>query len=206
MIDEGYTKYRVDWTRCGPLEIPEIDRLNRWRPALYEAGLVGYDATHDVGYGNISIRVGDDGRFAISGTQTGRHPELGIEHYALVTAVDIAANRVVCRGPVQASSESMTHAAIYRLAPDIGAIVHAHDEDLWLRLKGTVPTSDESVAYGTPAMAQEFERLYRDTDFATSGIAVMAGHAGGLLAIGRDIEQAAGRILGARHFGEEETT
>lgn len=202
MIDEGYTKYHVDWTRCGPLDLPEIDRLNRWRPALYEAGLVGYDRAHAVGYGNISMRVGDGGRFVISGTQTGRHPRLTAEHYALVTGFDIAANRVACEGPVQASSEAMTHAAIYRLARDIGAIVHAHSEDLWLRLKGKLPTSDGSVAYGTPAMAREFERLYRDTGFATSGVAAMAGHEGGLVSIGRDIEEAARRIL--ELCGEEE--
>jgi len=44
-------------------------------------------------------------------------------------------------------------------------------------------------------MAEEFRRLYRDTDFASSEIAVMGGHEGGLISIGRDMAQAAQRFL-----------
>lgn len=207
MIDEGYTKFHVDWTRCNPHEIPEVAILNRWRPPLYEAGLIGYDEVHDVGYGNISVRVGDGDRFVISGTQTGQLPVLYPQHYALVTDVDIEANRVRCEGPVQASSESMTHAGIYRLSPGIGAIVHVHSEDLWLRLNGAVPTSDPAIAYGTPGMAREFARLWQETEFPAARVAVMAGHRGGLITIGGDIEEAASRILTLHaQSGEQEET
>ncbi len=51
------------------------------------------------------------------------------------------------------------------------------------------------MLYGTPEMAEELRRLYRDTDFASSEIAVMAGHDGGLISIGHDIATAAGRLL-----------
>jgi hypothetical protein len=44
-------------------------------------------------------------------------------------------------------------------------------------------------------MAKEFRRLYRDTDFASSEIAVMGGHEGGLISIGDDMAQAARRFL-----------
>ena len=51
------------------------------------------------------------------------------------------------------------------------------------------------MTYGTPGMAEEFRRLYRDTDFASSEIVVMGGHDGGLISIGHDIAQAAQRFL-----------
>ena len=107
---------------------------------------MGHDDTHDVGYGNLSVRCGS--RFIISGTQTGHIEETGPEHYALVTAVDIPGNRVCCSGAVQASSESLTHAAIYDAAAAVGAVVHAHDLRLWRRALRRVPTTRRDVPYG----------------------------------------------------------
>ena len=89
----------------------------------------------------------------------------------------------------------MTHAAIYALNSSIRAVVHVHDQDLWLRLKGVLPTTWEGVAYGTPDMARAFRRLFEDTDFPTTGIAVMAGHEDGLVSFGKDVQEATERIL-----------
>jgi L-ribulose-5-phosphate 4-epimerase len=194
MIDEGYTKYVVDWTPGAPIECPEIEDLNKWREPLFAAELIGQYEELGIGYGNISARTAS-GQFVISGTQTGHLPTLGNDHYALVTDYDVEHNRVTCRGAIQASSEAMTHAAIYELNPSIRAVVHVHSDHLWVRLKSAMPTTDAAVQYGTPAMAHEFVRLYRETDFAATGIAVMAGHDSGLVSIGASMEEAATRIL-----------
>jgi hypothetical protein len=58
-----------------------------------------------------------------------------------------------------------------------------------------VATTDAKVAYGTPEMAQEFRRLFMETDFQKTGIAVMAGHDSGLVSTGSNLQQAAERIL-----------
>lgn len=198
MTDEGYTKYACDWHEAPPLPAPAVAELNRWRNRLHEAGLVGYDEEHGVGFGNVSTRYGGAGRFIISGTQTGHVARTDARHYSVVTGYDIAANRVTCQGPVQASSEALTHAAIYELDPAFGGVVHGHSEALWRRLMHRVPTTSPAVAYGTPEMAREFLRLYRETDFGRTGLAVMAGHEGGLLSLGGTIEEAARRMLRAR--------
>ena len=195
MIDEGYTKFRVDWTVTDPHELPEIDVLNRWRQPLFDAALIGHYDHLGIGYGNISVRLAEGNQFLISGTQTGHLAALTPRHYALVTAYDIEQNLVCCKGPVQASSEAMTHASIYELDASIRAVAHVHSQELWVRLKGAMPTTDASVQYGTPDMAREFVRLYRETDLATSGIAVMAGHESGLVSVGGSMEEAATRIL-----------
>lgn len=198
MIDEGYIKFDIDW-RCGPPpDVQTVADLNRWRKPLYEAGLIGEYADLGIGFGNISMRSGAAGQFVISGTQTGHLGDLGPEHYALVTDYDIAANRVSCSGQVKASSESMTHAAIYELNPAITGVVHVHSAAMWNRLINRLPTTNPDVAYGTPAMAQEFLRLYHDTDFAEKGVAIMAGHDEGILSFGTDLTEAAGRILDLR--------
>ncbi|HEX5786759.1 MAG TPA: class II aldolase/adducin family protein [Woeseiaceae bacterium] len=194
-VDEGYVKYTSDW-RHGPAPAAAaVTLLDTWRQKLFDAGLVGYDETHEVGFGNVSIRALRAGEFIITGTQTGHLRETTGKHYCLVTSADIAGNRVTCEGPVQASSEALTHAAIYRLSERINAVAHVHDLTLWARHRDRLPTTAASVPYGTPGMAREFERLWRETDFPTSGLAVMAGHEGGLVCVGGTLAEACGRML-----------
>lgn len=194
-IDEGYVKYRSDW-RPGPAPDPAAARLlETWRRPLYQAGLVGHYAELGVGFGNISIRAPRPGEFIISGTQTGHLASTGAEHYCHVVRADIAENRIVCVGPLQASSEALTHAALYRLSERINAVVHVHSRRLWECERNRLPTTAPDVAYGTPEMAREFERLWRDTDFRAVGMAVMAGHEEGIVSIGSTLCEAAGRVL-----------
>ncbi len=194
--DEGVVKYTSRWTK-GPAADPVLARLlETWRRPLFDAGLIGWDAVHDVSYGNISARAHPGGGFLISGTQTGALATTGPDHYALVTDYDIEANRVTCTGPVQASSESLTHAAIYELDPAIGGVVHVHSSQLWHAWRGRLPTTAPEVSYGTPAMAHEIARLYRDGGMAAAGIAVMSGHEDGLISFGESLEEAATRTLG----------
>lgn len=194
MIDEGYTKYECEWRRGPALAAETIAGLNACRNRLFDAGLVGHYAQHDVGFGNLSVRCADGG-FIISGTQTGHIERTGAPHWSRVTGYDIDANRVTCEGPVQASSEALTHAAIYEIDPRIQAIAHVHSGELWRRLIDRIPTTSRDVPYGTPEMAREFARLYRETDLAESRIAVMGGHEEGLVAFGRDIGEATARVL-----------
>lgn len=194
-FDEGYVKYTSHWQAGPPVAAAIAAELERWRRPLYEAGLIGVYRDLGIGYGNLSVRAGLAGEFVISGTQTGHLGCTTAEHYALVTHCDIDRNTVTCTGPVQASSEAMTHAAIYALDPAIGAIVHAHSPVLWQRYLGKLPTTRADVPYGTPEMAREFGRLHRETDFDARRIAVMAGHEEGVISFGATLEEAATRML-----------
>jgi ribulose-5-phosphate 4-epimerase/fuculose-1-phosphate aldolase len=195
-LDEGYIKFDIDWTP-GPAPDPAAARrLDAWRRPLHAAGLIGLYEDLGIGFGNLSERCGEPGQFLISGTQTGGIADTDERHYALVTAVDIDANAVSCTGPVKASSEAMTHAALYALDTRIGAVVHVHSRALWEQYLDVLPTTDPEVSYGTPAMAREFARLYAETGFGTTGIAVMGGHEEGLVSVGPTLEAAAKRMLG----------
>lgn len=195
MIDEGYIKFDIDWMSTKPVTYPEIDELNRWREPLIEAGLIGHYEDLGIGFGNLSVRLARSNRFIISGTQTGHIRHAGNEHYSVVTDFDIDANRIVCRGALKASSESLTHAAIYKADAAINAVVHVHHPRLWNDLRGIMPTTPADAAYGTPDMARALEALCHDPAFRSAGIAIMAGHEAGLIAVGRSIGEAAGRIL-----------
>lgn len=194
-VDEGYIKYDIDWTPGPAPDVEIAKKLDTWRRPLFAAGLIGEYPDLRIGYGNISVRCGAPGQFLISGTQTGKLETTTADHYALVTAVDVDANRVSCTGPVKASSEAMTHAAIYALDERIEAVVHVHSKVLWDRYIGELPTTDAKVTYGTPEMAREFARLYAECGFDRVGIAIMAGHEEGIVSFGHSLETAAQRLL-----------
>ncbi|HNP63794.1 MAG TPA: class II aldolase/adducin family protein [Woeseiaceae bacterium] len=194
-IDEGYIKYRSHWSAGPAPSIEAARQLDNSRHLLFAAGLIGCYPDLGIGFGNISIRFGAPGQFLISGTQTGSLERTNEEHYALVTSYDIARNEVFCTGPVQASSEALTHAAIYELNVDIAAVVHVHSKPLWDKHLDRLPTTRSEIAYGTPGMAFEFRRLYETSTFRSDGLAVMGGHEEGLISIGGSLQQATAKVL-----------
>ena len=194
-LDEGYIKYRSYWSSGPAPDFAAASLLEKWRRPLFAAGLVGHYEELNIGFGNLSTRSGEPGQFLITGTQTGHIECTTADHYSLVTSYDIDRNEVICTGPAQASSEAMTHAAIYELDPSINAIVHVHSKSLWEQYLHVLPTTDSAVTYGTPEMAIEFGRLYRESEFGSDGIAVMGGHEDGLISVGDSLEQATSKIL-----------
>jgi L-ribulose-5-phosphate 4-epimerase len=202
MIDEGYIKYQSRWSEASAPDPAATRLLEKWRKPLFQAGLVGHCKEPGVGFGNISIRSREPRQFLITGAQTGHVETTTEQHYSLVTDYDIERNEVHCSGPVQASSEAMTHAAIYELDPSIAAIVHVHSKVMWDEHLNKCPTTSPDVPYGTPEMAKEFRRLYVETTFASEGIAVMGGHEEGLISIGESLENAAAKILALKHQSE----
>ncbi len=188
MIDEGYIKFDCNWIKEQPLKYNEIEEINRCRDELYSLGLIGaYD--NGIGFGNISIRRRNN-EFIVSGSATGNIRSLDENHYTTVTSFNIEKNKVVCKGPIKASSESLTHAMVYLLNAEINAIIHVHDVQLWNSLKGKVPTTSEDVSYGTPQMAQEIQRLYEQSDLKTKKMVVMAGHKEGIITFGKSLNEA----------------
>ncbi|WNJ19682.1 class II aldolase/adducin family protein [Pontibacter sp. G13] len=196
MIDEGYIKYRIQWLECPALPADRIEDLISWRDRLHQLGLIGYDEEQQVGYGNISERVWFGGElFIISGTQTGEISETQPAHYSSILSYSIPGNCLTCRGPVKASSESLTHAAVYEYSLDYRAVIHIHHRGMWEALKDEIPTTLETVPYGTPEMAWEIQRLLTTPDMQSARVCVMGGHQDGLLAVGKDLDEAGNALL-----------
>jgi hypothetical protein len=133
--------------------------------------------------------------FLISGTATGRLPTLSAEHFAEVTSFDFAKNRLRCHGPVKASSESLSHAAVYVSDLSARAVIHIHHLGLWERYRDRLPTTEDSAEAGTPEMAWAIEKLLRDDAVRRQGLFVMGGHREGLMAFGTTMEEAGERIM-----------
>ncbi len=188
---DGVIKFRCHWTQ-GPLPseiLPLVHELNRWRQQLFDAKYI--NAYPDgIGYGNISLRLKDTDNFLITGSGTGGISHLTPEHFTVVTASDIASNSVTCIGPIQASSESMTHAILFQASPSINAVVHTHNLALWKKYLHKAPTTNVNALYGTPEMARETQNLFKGNQNLTSKFFIMGGHEEGIVTFGLTLESA----------------
>lgn len=207
MSREGVVKFECDHLRvaldariCSELAC----RLAAWREILVSIGLVGqHPARYEgFGYGNISARLGPPsagrGRrtFLITGTQTAGKRRIGLDDFALVERYELAESRLASRGLVAPSSESLTHGAAYDLGAQVRCVLHVHSPVLW-RHGGALglPVSDPAVLYGTPEMAREVGRLYRDTVLPARPIFAMGGHQDGIVVFGGGVEEAGQTLL-----------
>ena len=186
-IDEGYIKFNCDW-KNKPLQIAIPDELLKVRDKLHQLKLIGHLKKLNIGYGNISIKT--NAGLIISGTQTGHIFPITKEAFTLITSYNIKENKVFCEGLVKASSETMTHAAIYETSESIKAVIHIHSKKLWNKLLYKVPTTAATIPYGTPEMANEIKRLLNENKDGELKIIAMAGHQDGLISYGNSINEA----------------
>ena len=160
---------------------------------------MGVDS-NGVGFGNLSVRDGASGNFYITGSATGGLPELTLTDCVRVVAYDFARNWLRYEGTAIPSSESLTHAAIYESDRSISAVIHCHDSDLWATVLDRAPATSKCVAYGTPEMAYEIMRLFKISDVRSRKILSMAGHEGGIVTFGKNLEDAFDVLIRAREL------
>jgi L-ribulose-5-phosphate 4-epimerase len=174
---------------CGGQAFGGLAELNAYRRKLLDLSLIGIDS-NGVGFGNLSIRDGATDEFYITGSATGGIHELTLADCAKVVACDFERKLVRYKGPATPSSESLTHAAIYASDAGAGAVIHCHDSKLWATALNQAPTTSKAAEYGTPALANEIMQLFTRTDTQSRKIVVMAGHEGGIITFGKDLEEA----------------
>lgn len=190
-MDEGYIKFQADWQQTAPFAPASWKALAFWRQRLYAHHWIGV-YPDGIGFGNISYRerVGQVCPFIITGSKTGAHPLLTEQDFSRVVDWSASHNTVRCEGPIVASSESMSHAAIYEQLPGAQVVMHIHSADLWSRYLHRLPTTPESVTYGTPEMVVAVQELLKTHGNPAAGVIVMAGHEEGLFAYGENYQAA----------------
>ncbi|MEW6431485.1 MAG: class II aldolase/adducin family protein [Myxococcota bacterium] len=177
---------------------PVLRELNAWRGILFALGLIGQDGVRYGGaaWGNVSARLppwhdGPRRPFLVSGTQTGGLAHTGAAHYAVVDRCDVTEGRVHSYGAVLPSSEAMTHAMVYAVAPDTRFVFHAHCPEVWRAARRLeLPRTPEGVDYGTREMAWAVERLLPLKATREAKAIVMTGHEDGVLTFGASADEA----------------
>ena len=181
-----------------------VGSLQAWRHIFFRLNFIGQDpGRYDgAGFGNVSARVaphtGMKGKrkFVVTGTQTGARPHLGLRDYCVVESYDIRLNRVSSFGETMPSSESMTHGAIYDLNPAIRFVFHGHIPVIWRQAKALrLPLTREEIPYGTPEMASEVARLYRETSLSDRRVLAMGGHEDGIISFGKNADEAGSALV-----------
>lgn len=196
---EGYFKFTAEFSGVGHASAADVANLNLWRARLRDLDMIGAYREGElagVGYGNLSVRTGKG--FLITATRTGQLVTLTAREYCEVSAFDLEGNRVLYTAEdsgVSPSAECMTHGVLYATDPGIGAVIHVHHRALWTRLLDRWPTTLRSVEYGTPQMGRELARLYTESELPCLRVAVMGGHEDGVIAFGRDLQEAGASLL-----------
>ena len=186
-IDDGVIKFNFKLDKTHKIEPDEVAQIESFRKRLYNLTLIGEYLPQNIGYGNLSYRVFND-EFIISGTQTGKYPELTSDQYSHVYKSDLNTMKVLAQGKISPSSESLTHYAIYKSCPQINYILHIHHNGLWnFMLKNDYTQTKKEINYGTTEMAQEAQRCIGRN---SKGIFAMSGHEDGIISYGKSAAEA----------------
>jgi L-ribulose-5-phosphate 4-epimerase len=191
-----YVKFSYQCARPEIAPFDQLGELNECRRKLRDLNLIGVDS-RGIGFGNLSVRDGATQNFYVTGSATGGLSRLALADCVRVVAYDFKKNWIRYEGSAVPSSESLTHAAAYECEPMISAVIHCHNSALWAALLHRAPTTSKAVAYGTPEMAYEIMRLFKEGDVRAGNILVMAGHEGGILAFGKNFDEAFGVLMRA---------
>ncbi|MFK7955877.1 MAG: class II aldolase/adducin family protein [Lysobacterales bacterium] len=196
--DEGVIQFDLDYTRAPLSSNDRLQSLFHFHQLLQRLGWLGREPNRYDGaaYGNVSSRCAQPSGFVISATQTG-HLTLNAQRVCQVSGVDLEHNHVVASGPMKPSSEALTHAAVYALAPEVQWVFHIHEPTLWRQAEAIgMSQTDPDIGYGTPAMAREMGRLFPALENAC-GLVAMGGHIDGIISFANTASTAASQLFTA---------
>ena len=196
--------FKLDYKKTGPIVTPEeMHELDRYRDIFYSLKLIG-EAIGGVGYGNMSQRLEESDcevgkrQFAITGRGCSTLENISVNDYAKVIEYDLDNKLVTAEGPVEPSSESLMHGAIYDFDQIYKSVVHVHSKPIWINaLKLGIPITPAYAEKGTDRLAIEAQKILKSTNAAELGIIALGGHQDGILSFGKSPKDACMTIIDA---------
>lgn len=195
-VDEGYIKFSLSMSDGDIPKNKNWNNLNRARNKLHSFNLIGV-YPNGIGFGNVSIRH-QGKEFIITGSATGGKQNLSTLDYCLVRSFDLKRNQVEAVGRTKASSESMTHGAIYSANEEIRSVIHFHQKRIFdSLLNNGAPKTEKSIQYGTPQMGLAMREIVKKSSLS-NGFLVTEGHDEGVFVYASSIEVALTQSLQLR--------
>ncbi len=176
-MDDGYIKFKCNFEKIDCIKFEDISNIIEIRNRLYKHKLIGC-YPNNIAFGNISKRMTSKS-FIITGTNTSCKAKISERDFSYVVNWNIKQNTITCKGLIQASSESLSHAAIYEILPDAYCVIHIHNNKLWEKYLNILPTSIQTAQYGTPEIALSIQQLIRKQPL--NNTIVMGGHPDGII-------------------------
>ncbi len=156
----------------------EIEELLEFGNTLKQCKLIG-KTDELTGYGNISFRDRQSGDFFISASKSGIDDTYVSSHFSRIVTWDAETNFVESEGRMPASSETLSHLAVYEAVKKANYVVHVHSEIYWNKYLHHELTSNLEIEYGTKEMYFEVKRLLEGN--VDAGTLIMGGHMDGIL-------------------------
>ena len=207
-MEEGIIKFDQELRKVSSVSAIDIKDLTLWRSLFFETGLIGKDGGKYGGsaFGNLSKRIPPfqaplrKRKFIITGTQTSAIEDVKPEHYIKVLEYYPERNLVVVEGLINASSESLTHGALYDLDNTIKYVFHTHSPEIWNNARGLgIPVADKKAVHGSVELIEELERLFREEELRNIGIFTCAGSRDGVFSFGKTAKEAGLIMMGNLH-------
>ena len=180
-------EFSLEQAKGPPAEACTLQMLLAWRTVLRRLRLLGQEPGRygGLGYGNLSARDPvRPGEFIITASQTSGIRNLDAGGLCRIRDFDLARFRVAAAGMRPPSSESLSHAMIYDVDPDVRWVFHVHSPEIWRRAEALdIPVTAADVAYGSPAMAGAVAELLA-TNNQRPLVFVTLGHEDGVFACG----------------------
>lgn len=156
----------------------------------------------------------------VTASQTGGKKVLTPTDYVVILHYDPTRNLALKVGQASGSSEVPTLASVLKQAVDItdsdppyedkehifniNCVAHGHDASIWRNYKKLgLPATSDKVAYGTPEMHTEVERLFKETSVRETKAFVMLGHKGGIVSFAEDPKTAAQLLIDLKQLAEK---
>ncbi len=159
--------------------LEKFENLNLVRAKLHAIDMVGL-LENGISFGNVSVRLPylESNNFLITACGTGEKEVLSLKDYALVQSYAIEKNQIISCGLKKASSESLSHAAIYEANQEVNAVIHVHNAPLFQKLcQDKESCISEKIEYGSPELAYALQELARKSE---QGIVATKGHLDGV--------------------------
>jgi len=198
---EGTIRFSYELRAPTPSDLipsPLRQALESWRHVFEELALIGRERERYDGFafGNLSVRdPASCDRFFITASQTSDSPIEDADALPRIDACDLNAFHVVTTGTRAPSSESVTHAMVYRADHRIDWLFHVHSPDIWRRASALrLATTGTDVPYGSPMLAQAVSTLLREHPERPLVFATL-GHEDGVFACGSDADSVGAAIV-----------
>ncbi|MGB9912507.1 MAG: class II aldolase/adducin family protein, partial [Candidatus Kapaibacteriota bacterium] len=183
-MDEGYIKFRYEFSEGKLIDESKIQDLQQFRTFLYDLGLIG--SFNNISYGNVSKRI-EQLSFVISASNTGTFRVLPAEYFVLIKFVDVEKGIVHCVGKFPPSAETITHYAVYSTFHNANYVIHFHNSQIWNKLKHFKPTTPDNAQYGSLDLAKSILSFKDNLDTNICiGTIVLGGHKDGIIVFGSE--------------------
>jgi hypothetical protein len=186
-------------TPIGPVtDADTVTAICGWRGVLKRLGLIGQDANRygGLGFGNLSSRdVDRPEELVVTASQSAAAPALTDEQLVRIVHSNPGRFWVDAVGHQPPSSETLTHAMIYRADAAITWVFHAHSPEIWQRHDALgLPATAENVPYGSPAMVEAVAGLLAE-HHQRPIVFVTLGHQDGVFACGPSADATGGALV-----------